>query len=140
MKIEGKKRIVITCPKCHHEYSFNGDALFQRKRALAEQIKIIEAKKIAFKEEHPDCYKKNPYYLKLQRSLEETRAQLSEVKTDYANASHISELNLHIAFKKKCMQEFGREKIIRMLEECEEEMQFNDYDLAKQTYTNFNNV
>lgn len=140
MKIEGKKRIVITCPKCHHEYIFNGDELWQRKRYLAEQVKIIEAKKMAFKEENPKGYKKNPYFRKLQRNLEEVRAQLSEVKTDYANASHISELNMYVAFKKRMMQEYGKETIIRILKEIEEEMQFRDYDLAKQTYTNFDNA
>lgn len=140
MKIEGKKRIVNTCPECNHEYSFNGDALFQRKRALEEQIKIIEAKKKAFKEENHDNYRKHPYYLKLQRNLEEKKAQQAQIKTDVANATQISEVTKLIAFKKKCFQEFGKEKICKLLDEVEEEMQYRDYDLAKQTYTNFNNA
>lgn len=137
MNIAGKTRIVITCPKCHHEYTFNGDALFQRRRQLAEEIRAIEAKKKAFKEENPDNYL---YYLKLQRNLEEKKAQQAQIKTDVANATQISEVTKFIAFKKKCFQEFGKERICKLLDEVEEEMQYRDYDLAKQTYTNFNNV
>lgn len=143
MNIEGKKRIHITCPKCHHDYQFDGDALFQEKRRLAEELTVINAKISAYRDEH-DCSKNalkyDSYYKRLVRRKNEIQAQYSVAKTDVANASHIAELDIFIAFKKKLFDIYGKETIMAILDECEEEMNYRDYDLAKQNHTNFNNV
>ena len=143
MNIEGKKRIVITCPHCHKDYAFNGDYLYQRKRKLAEETSVIIAQLTAYREEHSLSKKelqKDAYYKKLKRRLNEKQAESTLVKTEISNASNISELNLYWAVKKKLFQIYGKEPIMKIIEECEEEMQYNDYDMEIQRYTNFNNI
>lgn len=143
MKIEGKKRINITCPKCHHDYAINGDALYQRKRQLIEEMEIIKAQMSAYKDEHnysKSMLNSDGYYKKLRRRLKEKQAEYATVKTDIANADTITEINLFGAFKKKLFEVYGKEEIVKLLEECEEDMQYRDYDLAIQHHTNFNNI
>ena len=75
MNIEGKKRIVITCPHCHKDYAFNGDYLYQRKRKLAEETSVIIAQLTAYREEHSLSKKelqKDAYYKKLMRQPQRT--------------------------------------------------------------------
>ena len=143
MNLEGKNRINIMCPKCHYEYSFNGNALFQKKRKLSEELSVIKAKISAYRAEH-DCSKEalkyDSYYKNLIRRKNELEAQYSVAKTEVANASNIAEIDLFIAFKKKLFEKYGKEEMMKIIEECEEEMQYRDYDMAVQNHTNFENV
>lgn len=143
MNLEGKKRINIMCPKCRYEYSFNGDSLFQNKRKLNEELAVIKAKISAYRAEH-NCNKNflqnDGYYKTLIRRKNELEAQYSVAKTEVANASNIAELDLFIAFKKKLFERYGKEEMMQIIRECEDEMQYRDYDMAIQTHTNFENV
>lgn len=143
MDVRGRKRVVVTCPHCHKDYGFNGDAIYRNKAYWSEQVSILKAKITAYKAEwdgNKDSLNKDSYYKNLKRRMNEATANLIKAKTELANASMISEQNLMILFKKKLCMKYGQEEIMKLLKESEEEMVYNDYDLAKQRYNRFSGV
>ena len=142
MNIKGKKRINIVCPKCHYEYLINGDALHHRKMALAEEIEVIKSKIVAMKAEAPnkEALNRDPRYRSLKRRYNEVMANYMAVKNDIKNAADLSELDIFVAFKKKLKNLYGNDFVNDLLKECEEEMQYNDYDMAIQKYNHFDGV
>lgn len=139
MDIRSKPRINICCPKCHHEYFFNGDKLNQQKNELKEEMSVITARINAYKSEHFSV-KQDPYYKSLLRRKAEINVQYSKAKNDVANACNIAELELFIIFKKRLMEIYGKDEIVKILKECEEDMLGNSNETRIQRYSNFQNV
>lgn len=137
------KRVSITCPKCKTMYSIDEQGLRTRKRELQELLGILRAKMAAFRNEHPskNAQNKHPYYKKLKRQYAETEVQLKQVKNDISNLSDISKRELFEAFKIALYNKYGKDEIIKILLECEDDLRMNSvYDTAKQTHTNFEGV
>ncbi len=131
------KPIHITCPKCHTDFEFAGKDLVREKNRLKNEIGIIKAK---MRTQNLNYGKNNKYYKKLTKQLEDKLNEYRVVKQNVQLACEQSEIQLFILFKKMCKERFGDEVVNKMLIECENEMSYRIYDLAKQNHTNFDGV
>jgi hypothetical protein len=130
------KPIHFTCPKCRADFEFNGGDLVRQKNQISEEMQVLTAKMQACKEEQG----KNEYYHRLVRRYEEKKSQLMALKHAIQLASEQSEVQLFILFKKECMRRYGKEEIIKILKECENEMCFRTYDMAIQDHNTFDGM
>lgn len=130
------KPIHFTCPKCRTDFEFNGGKLAQQKADMAYQITVIKAKMQA----HRNEYGKDKYYYSLARKEKELTAEYTKIKKLVQLASEQSEAQLFILFKKECMARFGKEEVIKILKECEQEMSYRTYDMAIQDHNTFDGM
>jgi len=128
-----KKPIHFTCPKCHADFEFAGGEIVKRKNEVAHDVALLLSAIQKEKAEHG----KTTRLKRLNVKLSEKQAELQRMKTAVQIASEQSELHLFILFKKECMKRFGEEVIVKMLEECEQELSYRVYDMAIQNHNNF---
>ncbi len=127
------KPIHITCPKCGHELEFNGKDIIADKMRYKDEMLTLKARMQTHRNEHG----KDGYYAKLLKQYDDALVRYQRAKQMAQLASEQSEIQMFCMFKKACMEEFGKEKIISMLEEIEKEISYRTEELMKQKYNNF---
>lgn len=130
------KPIHFTCPKCRADFEFDGGKIVRYKNDLKYEISVLKARM----QNHRNDYGKDGYYFKLAKQLKEKEAQYSQAKQAVQMASEQSEIHLFILFKKECKKRFGDEIINKILAECEQELSFRVYDMAKQDHNTFSGM
>lgn len=130
------KPIHFTCPKCRTDFEFNGGKLAQKKADMAYQIQVLKARM----QTHRNRYGKDGYYHKLVKEEKELEAEYSKIKRLVQLACEQSENQLFILFKKECMARFGKEEVIKVLKDCEDQMSYRTYDMAIQDHNTFDGM
>lgn len=128
-----KKPIHITCPKCHYEYELNGGQIIAEKNRLLDDFMTLKA----IAQHHRNTYGKNKKYKELLKDLKTAEVKYIRAKQMVQFAAEQSEIHLFILFKKMCIEKLGKDEVIKMLEECENELSYRTDELAKQRFNNF---
>lgn len=128
-----KKPLHLHCPNCGHDISINGVKVKRNYDEARERVVIIEAKIANERKKNG----KSAYYRKLIKDLEEAKVKVIKAKNDWSSICNHGEHELFILFKKKMCARYGRDKIIKIIEECEDEMFYHDNEFMKQNHNNF---
>lgn len=133
---KAKKPIHIRCPYCKRDLQYNGASIKSQKEGLVKRIVSLNNKAQAEK----DPKKRKEYF----RQMRDAQFKLKLLAEDRHMLSQLSEMEVLKIFKRNSRQYLGDEIYMKLAEEAEkqylEENTFNYYDLAIQTYTNFNGV
>ena len=132
-----KKPIHYVCPKCGADMTFNGYELVKRKQSLAKEAEVIKTK---MRNHENEFGKKDAYYGKLVKELKDTTNRLIEAKNEVSMASDIANREVFEVFKQLVKAEVGAEKFAKLIIEAEETVSYSDKDLAKQKFTNYQDI
>lgn len=128
-----RKPIHFTCPKCRSDFEFAGGKLVKEKNELAQRLSVIEAK---MQNRRNECGK-DAYYYKLLKEKKDILPRYTAVKQAVQLASEQSEIHLFIMFKKRLCEKYGKEEIIKLLQEFEDDLSYTTEELMRQKYNNF---
>lgn len=131
------KKMHLTCPKCHYDLEYNEDYVERNIEQLGSEIHNIDRQLQEFKAKNPFGYKKDTWYRNAVRAKAIKTEQLAELKKHRKAAYARRDMQLYYALKAKLKKELGEERYTKMMEELEEELYYNPYDMAKQTYNTF---
>lgn len=140
MDLRQNKPIHLRCPKCGHDFSFNGNKIIQEKQSVAKEIQTLMAKMSDMVSQNGSLVKKSPEYKRLKARLEDAQLRSQALKNLNRNLSEFSELERYKIFHKKVKSVLGDEKTIQLIKESEDELVYRDYDMAIQKFTNFDGV
>lgn len=131
------KRITRTCPYCKKEIAFNGMKMQEEIDNVKEQLAGLQKRK---KEYLADTgrRKTDEYYRRMKVQEQKLQNMLQTMNENMRNLRAISEAEKFEALKQKLYAKYGREEIIALLEECEEEMQGSGRETTR--YTHFENA
>ena len=127
------KPIHIRCPYCKKDLQYNGASIKSQKEGLLKRIDTLNTK---FKNEKDPARRK-----KLMKQIKESQFRLKLLSEDVHMLSQLSEIETLKIFKRNVRKYIDDDLYIRLCEEAEqqylEDNTFNYYDLAIQTFTNF---
>lgn len=135
MELRQSKPIHMKCPKCGHDFSFNGNRVVQdiqeQKNRMAQIDKAIaEAKS-------NNIEKDTPYYKRLIRHKKDCAMQLVALKNVRRNLVENAEIEKYKVFYNLVKQVLGEKKTVDLVKEAEESIVYRDYDMAIQKHNNF---
>ncbi len=138
MDLKQVKPIHLRCPDCGYDFSYSTNHIESeidrlKKLAADTRTKINQMKGQGYTMKSPE-YKRAVY-----RYDKYTR-QLTEFKTARKNAVVEIEKQKQQIFNQKVKHLIGEEKYIKLKQEAEEELVYNNYDMAIQDHTNFENA
>ena len=139
MELRQNKPIHLRCPKCGHDFSFNGNKIVQERQAVSQEISILKAKITEIKQ-RPGFKKTWPEYKRVCAKLDDAIARITAINAAYRNMSEHSEIEKYKIFYTKVKKILGEQKTVELIREAEDELIYRDYDMAIQKHNNFNGV
>lgn len=130
---KSNKPLHLRCPKCGNDISINGNKQKQKYDKAKEQASIIKAKMMNEKKNHG----KSRYYKQLVKEYEDAQVTLLREKAKWSALADEGERQILIMFKRRMYKEIGQDKVVKILEELEEELFYHDNEFMKQDHNNF---
>lgn len=142
MELKQGKPIHLRCPKCGYDFSYNTNHIEAEIDRLKCEITDIKAQLEIFNAKHPNPTerKKNAWRKNAQAAISAKSAQLQKLKK--ARKATVVEIKLQTfeIFKQLVSDEMGKDRMIQLVQEAENQMVYWDYDNAKQRFTRFEGV
>lgn len=136
MNLKQTKPIHLRCPKCGHDFAYNSNHIEKEIDRLKCEISSIMSRIENYKREHKN-WVKDTDYRNLQFALKRRQAQLVEIKKARKATKIQIELQVNSIFRQLVRDRLGKEEVVKLLKEAEEQMVYYDWDMAKQTFTRF---
>lgn len=140
MELKKEKPIHLRCPKCGYDFAYNTNHIEEEIDKLKNEITSISCQIAQFKAENPKNFAENEWYKKAKKAVAIRRAQLSEYKKARKATNIEIKLQTFEIFKKLVAERIGKEEMLKLVKEAEDEMLYYDYDMATQTFTRFEGV
>lgn len=134
------KKMHLTCPKCHYDLEYDREYTDRKEEQLRMEIGSINRQLEEFKIKNPRGYKSDSWYRNAVKAKLIKENQLQELRNFKKTANMHRELQLYYALKAWTKRQLGEEKYKKLMEELEEDMHYNAYDMAKQNHNNFQGV
>ncbi len=129
----------LKCPDCGHDFSVNSSKIIQDKDAVAKEIGYLNKKISELRAKNVS--RNSPEYKRLVERLNDAHMRATSIKTAYKNIADNSEIEKYRIFMGYIKREIGQERAIELLKQAEDDLlYYGSYDMAKQNFTNFNNV
>lgn len=136
MELKQAKPIHLRCPKCGYDFSYNTNHIEEEMDRLKNEITSISRQIAQYKAENPDFQAKE-WYKKAKKAVAVKQAQLSEYKKARKATNVEIKLQTFQIFKKLVAERIGKEEMLKLIKEAEDEMIYYDYDMATQKFTRF---
>lgn len=130
------KKITRTCPHCKKEIAFSGTKIQGEIDDVKAQMASLQMRKKDYLAK--TGRKTDGYYKGMKAQEQRLQNRLQQLNENMRNLRAIMETEKFEALKQKLYQKYGREEIIALLEECEEEMQGSTRETTR--YTHFENA
>ena len=140
MELKQAKPIHLRCPKCGYDFSYNTNHIEEEMDRLKNEVTSISRQIAQYKAENPKIFSKNEWYKKAKKAVAIKQAQLSEYKKARKATNVEIQLQTFQIFKNLVSERIGREEMLKLIKEAEDEMIYYDYDMATQKFTRFDGV
>ena len=137
MELKQAKPIHLRCPKCGYDFSYNTNHIEEEVDKLKNEITSISRQIAQYKAENSSDYNSKEWYKKAKKAVSIRQAQLSEVKKARKAAAVEIQLQTFQIFKNLVAERIGKEEMLKLIKEAEDEMIYYDYDMATQKFTRF---
>lgn len=142
MELKQVKPIHLRCPKCGYDFSYNSNHIEAEIEKLKCEITLIKKQITQYKIDNPDPNVRNRdiWYRKAQAAIAAKEAQMREYKKSRKATYTEIEIQKAYIFKKLVAEKIGKDEMIKLSEEAENQMVYYVWDMSKQRFTNFNGV
>ena len=140
MELKQTKPIHLRCPKCGYDFSYNTNHIEEEMNRLNNEVTSLSRQIAQYKAEKPKNFAKNEWYKKAKKAVAIKQAQLSEYKKARKATNVEIQLQTFQIFKNLVSERIGREEMLKLIKEAEDEMIYYDYDMATQKFTRFDGV
>lgn len=132
------KPVHLRCEKCGYDITYNAGQVTREIEVLGNEILSINKQLASFKAQHTkkEC-QESQWYKNAIKALNIKKGQMAELKQVRKHGDMEVKLQSLQEFVNRCKEEFGRERVIELLQECENDMVYHDYETAIQRYTDF---
>jgi len=137
MNLKQAKPVHIRCPKCNSDFAVNSNRIEEDYQMAKCKVSATKAEMLRVEQKKS---KNSPEYKRLKGLHLDAIAQLTAIKKARTAVIQNLELQKYEIFKGMVKAKIGEQETIRMLQEAEEMMIYNDYDNAVQKSTSFNGV
>ena len=137
MELKQTKPIHLRCPKCGYDFSYNTNHIEEEMDRLKNEVTSISRQIAQYKAENTKNFTKNEWYKKAKKAVAIKQAQLSEYKKARKATNVEIQLQTFQIFKNLVSERIGREEMLKLIKEAEDEMIYYDYDMATQKFTRF---
>ena len=135
MDLKQYKPVHLKCPKCGYDYSCNTNRIEEDYEVAKVRLASIN-KEMALEKEKSNG-KKTPRYNRLLSLQRDALTQIAAIKKARKSMMQEMELQKYVIFKDLIKGILGKDRTIELLQEAEEQMQYNDYDMAIQKFNRF---
>lgn len=137
MELKQAKPIHLRCPKCGYDFSYNTNHVEEEIDRIKNEITSISRQIAQYKAENPKNSQAKEWYKKAKKAVAIKQVQLSEYKKARKATDVEIKLQTFIIFKKLVAEKIGKEEMLKLIQEAEDEMIYYDYDMATQKFTRF---
>ena len=137
MELKQAKPIHLRCPKCGYDFSYNTNHVEEEIDRIKNEITSISRQIAQYKTENSKDFQEKEWYKKAKKAVAIKQAQLSEYKKARKATDVEIKLQTFQIFKKLVAEKIGKEEMLKLIKEAEDEMIYYDYDMATQKFTRF---
>lgn len=140
MELKQEKPIHLRCPKCGYDFAYNTNHVEGEIDKLKKEITSIESQIAQYKVENPEEYQSEEWYKRAKKAVALKQVQISKLKKARKATATEIKLQTFSIFRALVAERIGKEEMLKLLKQAEDEMIYYDYDMATQTFTRFEGV
>lgn len=140
MELKQEKPIHLRCPKCGYDFAYNTNHIEEEIDKLKNEITSITNQISQYKAENPEEYQAKEWYKRAKKAVALKQAQISKLKKARKATATEIKLQTFSIFRALVAERIGKEEMLKLLKQAEDEMIYYDYDMATQTFTRFEGV
>ena len=140
MELKQEKPIHLRCPKCGYDFAYNTNHIEEEIDKLKNEITSITNQITQYKTENPEEYQAQEWYKRAKKALSLKQAKISKLKKARKATATEIKLQTFSIFRALVAERIGKEEMLKLLKQAEDEMIYYDYDMATQTFTRFEGV
>lgn len=140
MELKQEKPIHLRCPKCGYDFAYNTNHIEEEIDKLKNEITSITTQIVQCKAENPEGYQSEEWYKRAKKAVALKQAQISKLKKARKATAAEIKLQTFSIFRALVAERIGKEEMLKLLKQAEDEMIYYDYDMATQTFTRFEGV